>query len=142
MKRTISFLLVLTLVVALAVPVLAADISFAFNLSNSGQSFTTYTGGYNTKEYLSDPATIKCTTEAEGYGYKMHLVRKGGFLGLGWDQATDSYWYSGVDYLLHPSYLAGEAEIGENYYIAGRIDDSCAGPFSAYGLFNSDWRNI
>lgn len=139
MKKTISFLLVLTLIVALAVPVLAADISFAFNLMNSGQSFTTYTGGYNTKAYANDAATIKCSTNAAGYGYKLHLVR----VGSGeWVQATDSYWYTGYDYVLHPMYLSGEAVVNRNYYIAGRIDDDYAGPYYASGLFNADWRNI
>lgn len=141
MKKAITLLLTLILVVAVAAPAFAADVSYAFNLSNSGQDFTTYTGAYNTKSYLNDAATIKCTTNAAGYGYKMHLVHKG-FLGIGWVQATDSYWYTGTNYLLHPAYLSGKAQVNKNYYVAGRIDDSYAGPYYANGLFNSDYRNI
>lgn len=138
MKKVVSLLLVLIMVAILAVPAFAANIAFSFNLSNNGRDYTTYKGGYNTKEIKTDPASIQCTTDAKGLGYSLHLVRKGA-LGFSWVVATDTYWYRGTNYTLYPSYLEGENDVNIDYYIAGRIDDDYSGPYGATGRFNSDY---
>lgn len=138
-KKLVSIFLCVALMLALSIPAFAANIAYSFNLRNTGTSFSTYTSNYNTKSYLSDPATIKCdSTDAPGYGYYMHLAYKSG---LSYIKATDSYWYNTNSYLLHPSYLSGAAVLNRAYYIQGRIDNDYSGPYAISGVFNSDWTN-
>lgn len=138
MKKIVSILLVLAMIAAFTVPVFAANVGYSFNLTNEeGRDFTVYKDASNTKLYVSQPGSIRCTTNAMGLGYRMHLVAKNWF-GLSWPQATVSNWFSGTNVVRHPEFLENMAKENKDYYIAGRIDDDYSGPYYANGVFNSD----
>ncbi len=133
MKKTISCIMLIVFILCFASVAFAATQSFNFNLSNSGTTCYVYTGAYNTKVYLNDDATIKCTyTDAPGYGYYLGLCNSS------YSQATEQKWYGTNGRTRNHAYFSGKAVVGENYYVAGRIDNDYYGTYTINGKFNSD----
>lgn len=131
-SRILAVFCALVMVVNLATTAFAADVSYNFNLSNTGTTMVRSTGT-NQKVIANNAATIRCAnTNALGWGYYMRLHSTAG------NQLTYSYWYNNTNNLRHPSYLNPSQANLKYYYIEGRIDNDYGGPFSISGTFNAD----
>lgn len=127
--------------VGMVMPASAANISYAFNLGNTGTTFNRYPGGANTKVYSGDPATVRTySNNAPGYGFAFVMQYR---ILLGYNTATVSspkYWIKGAG-ITHPVYASGQNVTNRNYYVAARIDNDYSGTYSCSGYFNSDYVN-
>ncbi len=140
-KKIGVILSVMTLTVAMSLPVSAANVYYAFNLGNTGSTFNTYTGGYNTKTYSGDPASVRISSGyAPGYGFAFILQYKGTLSYKAATLTSPPAWLSGPG-IVHPIYASGENKTNRNYYVAARIDNDYNGTYSCNGYFNSDYVN-
>lgn len=140
-KRIVAIVSAVMMIASMNLPVSAANISYAFNLGNTGTSFNTYTGGYNVKEYSGDSASVRISSGyAPGYGFAFIMQYKGI---LGYNAATltsPPAWLSGAG-IVHPIYASGQNKTGRKYYVAARIDNDYSSTYSCSGYFNSDYVN-
>lgn len=141
LKRIVTSIIAIAMCMGITVSASAANVSFAFDLGNTGTAFNTYTGGSNKKVYSGDPASVRTySNNAHGYGFAFimqYINWYGGF-----SSATVShpaYWISGAG-ITHPVYASGQNKTNRNYYVAARIDDDYTSG-SCTGYFNSDYVN-
>ena len=133
MKRIISLIMVMTLLLSFASVAFAASQSFSFNMTNTGTTSHVYTGTSNKKVNSNDDATIKCTyTDAPGYGYYLGLCNSS------YSSATEKAWYGTNGKTRNHAYYDGKAVVGAKYYVSGRIDNDYFGTYSINGTFNAD----
>lgn len=136
----LTFLVLLvSMSIAMIVPVSAASAAFSYNLGNTGKTYNTYTGGTNKKVYSEDDATVRIESgSGPGYGFAFIIQYKNI---TGYHSATDSsttYWLNGPG-VVYLAYASGQNKTGRDYYVAARIDDDYNGQYSCTGYFNADY---
>lgn len=138
-KKMLALFLSSTIIAITAIPASAANISFAFNLKNTGTSFNTYTGGSNTKTYSGDSASVRTYSSnapGAGFAYIMQYKSLGSYKSA--TVSSPLYWLSGAG-IVHPAYASGQNKTNRAYYVAARIDNDYNGTYSSSGYFNSDY---
>lgn len=140
-KSIIAVTIIVGILSGMVISTSAANISFAFNLGNTGTSLNRYTGASNTKLYVNQSATVRTYyNNAPGYGFRFVMQCSDPTVVAGYAPivtATAGGWISGAD-KVYLSYLSGMAQANHNYYVAGRIDNDYSGTYSCNGYFNSD----
>jgi len=133
MKRIISLIMVMTLLLSFASVAFAASQSFSFNMTNTGTTSHVYTGTSNQKINVDDDATIKCTyTDAPGYGYYLGLCNMSNTM------ATVQKWYGTNGKTRNHEFHDGMAIKNAYYRIHGRIDNDYYGTYTINGKYNAD----
>lgn len=138
-KKLLTLALATIMIAATVIPVSAANISFGFNLSNTGKKYNTYTSASNTKVYSGDAASVRVySSNAPGAGFTYIMQYKTLFSYASATVSSPLYWIrsSGI---VHPAYASGQNKTNRNYYVAARIDDDYNGTYSSSGYFNSDY---
>lgn len=134
MKKTMTTMLALILMVSIAIPAFAADQAYYFNLTVE-DAYRVYTATSNQKVIRNDDATIKCTeTNAQGYGYRMGLCYDASNSYL---MATEETWMK-TGRTRNVAYFDNDEAFGNYFHAYGRIDDDYYGPFEITGYYNAD----
>ena len=135
LRKLLSGLLCLMLVVSLSVPVFAADVPYSFSLTNTGTRYVKAVTEPNQKVLPNDPGTIKSTgTNAPGWGFYMRLKNYDFY-----NMETYSYWYNNSNMVRHPAYVDQAHSDQKDYFIEGRIDNDYYGTYYISGAFNADY---
>ncbi len=133
MHRAKIFIIIALAISCFACIVQAANVSFNFNMTNTGSQMYVDTTGGNSKAYINQDATVRVNSvNAPGFGYRLALVNSSYVL------STVQYWYNSNDSKHYHSFLSNMAQSGELYYMAGRIDNDYYGQYQCSGKYNSD----
>lgn len=137
MKKVVSILLTIVLSLGLLGSVaFAVNPAYAFNLQNTGQTYTVDTGSGNYKQYLTRGWTLYVTSISVVSGSAGMSFVPCRLVGSTYYVSGTAHWRK-VTGKTTGTY-AGHTTYNETYYLAARIDDLYSGPFSAAGTWNAD----
>ena len=140
-RKKMTKLIALTMLGATLVSssALAANSAFAFNVSNTGQKFTTDSKSANTKGTNDVPFVVRAdsmtfTESGNGYGMAFTPMKKTLVV---YSQAAPQIWLASSGRKTG-TWNSKQGKAGTTYYLAARIDDIATGRGSTSGAWNAD----